>query len=68
MNNLKVINNLINDIWKLIKANPNPVTEAEWEELLEQGKKIVNAPEYKDVQALAIHWINNYVFWLEEKI
>ena len=68
MNNLKAINNLINDIWKLIKANPNPKTEADWMRLLDRGKEIVNDPKYKGVESLAIHWINDYVFWLEGKI
>ena len=68
MNDLKTINNLITDVWKLIKANPNPVTEAEWEKLLEEGKVIDNNPKYTDVEPLARHWINNYVFWLEGKL
>lgn len=68
MNDLKIINNLITDVWKLIKANPAPATEAEWEKLLEESKVIDNNPKYKDVEPLARHWINNYVFWLEGKL
>lgn len=68
MENLKTINSLINDIWKLIKANPNPVTEAEWEKLLEEGKVIDNNPKYADVEPLARHWILDYMTWLEGKL
>lgn len=68
MENLKTINNLINALWKLIKANPAPATEADWVRLLDGGKEIVNDPKYKGVEALAIHWINDYVFWLEGKL
>ena len=68
MENTQILYELIIDVWRLIRDNYKPETEEEWEELLEEGKKIVNAPEYKDVQALAIHWINNYVFWLEGKL
>ena len=68
MENLKTINGLINDIWKLIKANPNPVTEAEWEKLLEECKVIDNNPKYADVELLARHWILDYMTWLEGKL
>ena len=68
MNDLKIINNLITDVWKLIKANPNPVTEAEWEKLLEEGKVIDNNPKYADVEPLARHWILDYMIWLEGKL
>ena len=68
MNDLKTINNLITDVWKLIKANPNPVTEAEWEKLLEEGKVIDNNPKYADVEPLARHWILDYMIWLEGKL
>lgn len=68
MNDLKIINNLITDVWKLIKSNPHPVTKAEWEKLLEESKVIDNNPKYADVEPLARHWINNYVFWLEGKL
>ena len=68
MENLKTINGLINDIWKLIKANPNPVTESDWEKLLEEGKVIDNNPKYADVEPLARHWILNYMTWLEGKL
>ena len=68
MENLKTINSLINDIWKLIKANPNPVTEAEWEKLLEESKVIDNNPKYAEVEPLARHWILDYITWLEGKL
>ena len=68
MNDLKTINNLIIDVWKLIKPNPNPVTEAEWEKLLEEGKVIDNNPKYADVEPLARHWILDYMTWLEGKL
>ena len=68
MENLKTINGLINDLWKLIKANPNPVTEAEWEKLLEESKGIDNNPKYADVEPLARHWILDYMTWLEGKL
>ena len=68
MENLKTINGLINDIWKLIKANPNPVTDEEWEKLLEEGKVIDNNPKYADVEPLARHWILNYISWSEGKL
>ena len=68
MNDLKTINNLITDVWKLIKANPNPATEAEWEKLLEEGKVIDNNPKYADVEPLARHWILDYMTWLEGKL
>ena len=68
MENLKTINGLINDIWKLIKANPNPVTEAEWEKLLEESKVIDNNPKYAEVEPLARHWILDYITWLEGKL
>ena len=68
MDNLKIINGLINDIWKLIKANPNPVTEAEWEKLLEEGKVIDNKPKYDDVKPVERHWILNYMTGLEGKL
>ena len=68
MENLKTINSLINDLWKLIKANPNPVTEAEWEKLLEESKVIDNNPKYAEVEPLARHWILDYITWLEGKL
>lgn len=68
MNELKTINNLITDVWKLIKANPNPATEAEWEKLLEESKVIDNNPKYADVEPLARHWILDYMTWLEGKL
>ena len=68
MENLKTINGLINDIWKLIKANPNPVTEAEWEKLLEESKVIDNNPKYAEVEPLARHWILDDITWLEGKL
>ena len=68
MESLKTINGLINDIWKLIKANPNPATEAEWEKLLEESKAIDNNPKYADVEPLARHWILDYMTWLEGKL
>ena len=68
MSDLKTINNLITDVWKLIKANPNPVTEAEWEKLLEESKVIDNNPKYADVEPLAMHWILDYMTWLEGKL
>ena len=68
MNDLKTINNLITDVWKLIKANPNPATEAEWEKLLEESKAIDNNPKYADVEPLARHWILDYMTWLEGKL
>lgn len=68
MEEKKLLYDLIIDVWRLIRDNYKPETEEEWEELLEQGKKIVNNPKYKNVQNLAIHWINDYVFWLEGKI
>lgn len=64
----KTFYSLINDIWKLIKANPNPVTEAEWEKLLEEGKAIDNNPKYANVEPLARHWILDYMTWLEGKL
>lgn len=68
MNDLKTINNLITDVWKLIKANPNPVTEAEWEKLLEEGKVVDNNPKHANVEPLARHWILDYMTWLEGKL
>ena len=68
MNDLKTINNLITDVWKLIKANPNPETDADWEKLLEEGKVIDNNPKYADVEPLARHWILDYMTWLEGKL
>ena len=68
MENLKIINSLINDLWKLIKANPNPKTEEDWEKLLEEGKVIDNNPKYADVEPLARHWILDYMTWLEGKL
>ncbi len=68
MNDLKTINNLITDVWKLIKANPNPGTDADWEKLLEEGKVIDNNPKYADVEPLARHWILDYMTWLEGKL
>ena len=68
MDNLKIINSLINDLWKLIKTNPNPKTEEDWEKLLEEGKVIDNNPKYADVEPLARHWILDYMTWLEGKL
>lgn len=68
MNDLKTINNLITDVWKLIKANPNPVTEADWEKLLEGGKAIDNNPKYKTIEPLARYWILGYMDWAEGKL
>lgn len=68
MNDLKTINNLITDVWKLIKANPNPVTEADWEKLLEGGKAIDNNPKYKTIEPLARYWILGYLSWAEGKL
>ena len=68
MENLKIINSLINDLWKLIKANPNPVTDAEWEKLLEGGNAIDNNPKYKTVEPLARYWVLGYIDWVEGKL
>ena len=68
MNDLKTINNLITDVWKLIKANPNPVTDEDWENLLEGGKAIDNNPKYKTVEPLARYWILGYIDWVEGKL
>lgn len=68
MNDLKTINNLITDVWKLIKANPHPVTDEDWKKLLEEGKVIDNNPKYADVEPLARHWILDYMTWLEGKL
>lgn len=68
MENLKIINSLINDLWKLIKANPNPKTEEDWEKLLEGGKAIDNNPKYKTIEPLARYWILGYLSWAEGKL
>lgn len=68
MENTQTLYDLIIDVWRLVRENPNPVTEAEWEKLLEEGKVIDNNPKYADVEPLARHWILDYMTWLEGKL
>ena len=68
MENTQILYDLIIDVWRLVRENPNPATEADWEKLLEEGKVIDNNPKYADVEPLARHWILDYMTWLERKL
>jgi len=68
MENTQILYDLIIDVWRLVRENPNPVTESDWEKLLEEGKVIDNNPKYADVEPLARHWILDYMIWLEGKL
>lgn len=63
-----VFKGLFRDMWNMVMESKDmDGTEAEWEKLLEDGKKITNDPRYAPVQDLAIAWINNYVSWLDAR-
>lgn len=68
MENTQTLYDLIIDVWRLVRENPNPVTEAEWEKLLEGGNAIDNNPKYKTVEPLARYWVLGYIDWVEGKL